>query len=272
MTMFKKYILSIVLLLSYLYSNAAASQKDNLSIKIASSEYPPYSSEHLKDFGIDNRIVKEAFALVGVKVEYDFFPSARSFKMAKTGIYDATMPWAKREGIEKYFYYSAPIIQSDTEYFYYLKDTKFKWDIQEQQYQNIKDLRVGAILGNNYGKKFQNAEKEGTIKVVRVTNEIQSLKQLLLKRVDLVSCKKRVCDYILKTKFPKNQINLIKSRIQIKHIGEYDYLLFSKKSEKSKQLKELFSKGLILLKLSKKYKQIIDDDFYNGYYFDVKKD
>ena len=54
MTMFKKYILSIVLILSYLYSNAAASQKDNLSIKIAISEYPPYSSEHLKDFGIDN--------------------------------------------------------------------------------------------------------------------------------------------------------------------------------------------------------------------------
>ena len=64
------------------------------TIRIATEEYPPYTSQNLNHFGIDAHIVSEAFKTQGITVEYHFFPGARSYKLARTGTYDATLPWA----------------------------------------------------------------------------------------------------------------------------------------------------------------------------------
>ena len=52
------------------------------TIRIATEEYPPYTSQNLNHFGIDAHIVSEAFKSQGIAVEYQFFPEARSFKLA----------------------------------------------------------------------------------------------------------------------------------------------------------------------------------------------
>lgn len=81
------------------------------TIFLAAEEYPPYTSENLKDYGITSAIVTAAFLLEGIETHYKFFPSARSYNMTRLGKMDGTLPWAKREGREKDFYYSDPVIQ-----------------------------------------------------------------------------------------------------------------------------------------------------------------
>lgn len=228
-------------------------------VKIATEEYPPYTSKNLKHNGIDCHIIREAFALEGVDVVFRFYPGARAYMMAKSGQADATVPWAKRKGREDDFYFSDALIASDTEHFYFLKGTSFDWDPTEQDYNHLKGLRIGAVISYNYGEEFQTAEESGLIHVERVSTVEQNFKKLLLGKVDLVICQNRVGMHILQTKFTKNDIKKINHHPQNSDAVEYDYLLFTKKKKTSHNFLELFNKGLKKLKSSGKYDQYLTD-------------
>ncbi len=57
-------------------------------ILIATEEFPPHTSEHMEGFGLECTIVSEAFELEEIKVEYEFYPGARSYHMALNGAVD----------------------------------------------------------------------------------------------------------------------------------------------------------------------------------------
>ncbi len=50
------------------------------SVRIANGEYAPYFSEDLKHYGVGSRIVKAAFAEVGINVDYVFRPWERGYR------------------------------------------------------------------------------------------------------------------------------------------------------------------------------------------------
>ncbi|WP_198552910.1 hypothetical protein [Psychromonas sp. Urea-02u-13] len=64
-------------------------------ILIAVGEYPPLVSKHLKYYGVTAHIIIEAFALEGVKVEYQFSHWARAFHLVKEGKADGIAPVLK---------------------------------------------------------------------------------------------------------------------------------------------------------------------------------
>jgi polar amino acid transport system substrate-binding protein len=117
------------------------------SISIATEEYPPYTSESLKDFGIDAAIVSAAFNLEGIDIHYKFLPGARSYSEARVGMLDATLPWARREGREVDFYYSDPIIEIEVEHFFFRKAEPIDWDSGNPDMGQLAGLKVGAIIG-----------------------------------------------------------------------------------------------------------------------------
>ena len=81
----KRIFLSSIFLLFVFISNSFSQE----SIRIVTGEYPPYLSKHLKYNGVGLRIIKESFALEGIKVEYSFVPWARAFRFVKNGKFDA---------------------------------------------------------------------------------------------------------------------------------------------------------------------------------------
>ncbi|MCP4355461.1 MAG: amino acid ABC transporter substrate-binding protein, partial [Proteobacteria bacterium] len=56
-----------------------------------------FTSQKLKKFGVYSDIVSKAFALEGIKVEYKFFPWARSYYTVKIGTMDGSLTWAPTE-------------------------------------------------------------------------------------------------------------------------------------------------------------------------------
>ncbi|MBU2711113.1 hypothetical protein [Zooshikella harenae] len=94
-------------------------------IKITIGEYSPYLAEELKFNGVAAHIVQEAFALVGINVEYGFFPWARSYEYAKFGRWDGTIIWVYTEERARDFYYSDPIIEGPA-VFFHLTSTSFE--------------------------------------------------------------------------------------------------------------------------------------------------
>jgi polar amino acid transport system substrate-binding protein len=235
------------------------------TIFLANEEYPPYTSESLKDYGITSAIVTAAFRLEGIKTQYQFLPSARAYYMARMGTFNGTVPWAKREGREQYFLYSDPVIEIDKEYFYSLNDTSFSWDPDTSDISDLENVKIATVTGYNYGDKLQSAEKDNQLQTIRLDSLEQGFSMLLAGRVDTVVSKKNVAEQILIMNFSEAQrIKLTSVAVSNKN-PSYDYLLISRQGKHAEYFLDAFNRGLKKLHASGEYQHLMDD-LLNGAY------
>ncbi len=253
-------IVVVFLLLSF-YINSFSEE----TIHISTEEYAPHTSKKLKHYGVDCHIVTEAFALEGITVKYNFFPGKRSFEMAQEGDVDATLPWVKREDRKKYFYYSDPIIRGGMDGFFHLKSFQFNWNCKQPNYDDLKGIDIGAIIGYNYGPSFQNAEKLGKILVERIPTIEMNFRKLLLGRIELFMSQDDVGYFILQSKFKQKDVQLITHTLEDTKQTEDYHILFSKKKKKAKYFLEAFNRGLKRLKKNSKYNQFIQESQRGDY-------
>ena len=82
------------------------------TIRITIGEWAPYLSKDLKHYGVAARIVTDSFALEGVKVEYGFFPWARSKFLAQEGEWDGSAVWIHNAERAKDFLFSDSMFKS----------------------------------------------------------------------------------------------------------------------------------------------------------------
>ncbi len=256
---------SAIYLLAALTGATAAAAEKPMTIVIATEEYPPYTSKTLKDFGVDAAIVTAAFKLEGIKTHYEFFPGARSYILAQTGTMDATLPWAKRDGREKDFHYSAPIIAVDVEKFFFLAGTLIGWDPDEPDFTRLKGLSIAGIIGHNYGEAFQDAEKRGVFKAVRLSELQQGFAMLLAGRVHAVISKEHVATPVLNERFTPGQRGKIASLPVSRAVAKFDYLLISKQSKHSRFFLDALNRGLKKIRKNGTY-QLLMDGLANGVY------
>ena len=121
------FVLAIGLALSCSVGALAQTQD---TIRLTNGEWPPFLSEHAPHHGFASHIITEAFALVGVEVEYGFFPWKRSFKLAKEGKWDGSAVWWENEERRKLFYFTDLVVPTKV-VFFHLKSTEFDWTTYE---------------------------------------------------------------------------------------------------------------------------------------------
>ncbi len=235
------------------------------TIQIATEEYPPHTSEKLKHYGVACHIVSEAFALEGIEVAYSFFPGKRAYMMAETGMVDGALPWVWRAEREDFFHYSEPITRGGMDGFYHLKSFHFKWNPDQPDYNDLRGLSIGAILGYNYGKDFQISEASGLISVERVPTIGQNLKKLLNGRIQLFMCQDDVGNYELHRSFNPQERAMITHTLENNRPTENFHLILSKKRKQSAHYLETFNRGLQKLKASGRYDQLIKDSQAGAY-------
>ncbi len=228
-------------------------------ISIASEEYSPYTSEKLKDFGIDAAIVTAAFRLQGIETRYTFLPSARAYTMARSGEVDATLPWAKRDGREKLFHYSDPVIAVDVEHFFFRKDHPLKWDSTHPDMAQLKGLSISAIIGHNYGKTFQEAEQAKIFSTQRVAYLHQGFAMLLANRVDALISKTHVAEPHLAIKFTAKERAQLTSIPVSRAPPSHDYLLISRQGKNGEYFLKAFNQGLRKLRRNGSYQRLMKD-------------
>lgn len=235
------------------------------TIFLANEEYPPYTSETLKGYGISSTIVTAAFRLEGIETQYKFLPSARAYYMTRIGEFDGAVPWAKREGREQHFFYSDPVIEVDKEYFYSLNESTLAWDRETSTITDLKNVKIATIIGYNYGDKLQKAEKNHQIQTIRLDSLEQGFSMLLAGRVDTVVSKKLVADEVLRKKFTQVQ----RAKLTLMPISNnnpsYDYLLISRQSKHAEYFLDTFNRGLKKLHADGEYQRLMDD-FLTGAY------
>ena len=136
--------------------------------------------------------------------------------------------------------------------FFHLKSTQFDWST----YEDLRKLRVGGSLGNDYGKEFNQAEAAGVINVDRAPTDEISLKKLLKGRIDVFPGGLRTTYLVVRDTFTAEETALFTHHPK-PIFEEPMYLLLSKKVPGNEQMRDRFNEGLRMLKESGKYDQIL---------------
>ncbi len=251
-------ILFLILLIS---STRAYSEE---IIRIATGEFPPYSSEKLRYYGLVSRIVTEAFALQGIKVEYGFFPWRRAFMYTRIGNWDASSFWYYHVDREKDFYHSDLIIQIK-EVFFHLKSYKFDWN----KWSDLKELNIGTTIGYTVTKILEENKKIGKFNLEKVPSDQMNLRKLLIGRIKLFPVSPEVAYSLLNRDFTPSEAMQLTYHPKPIHVGK-SCLLFVKTIQRNKRMLTLFNKGLEQLRSSGKYDQYFKD-VQAGVYDDITK-
>lgn len=253
----KKYKQLLILILLIILTTplpASASEPDNekMTIVIANGEWPPFISEHLKHYGAICHIISDAFASENVQVIYKWAPWKRAFIQTREGEYDATAGWMMTPERKQIFYYSDVIMESQ-KVFFHLKSNPFDWN----EIKDLKDLRIGTVLGYTYGAEFDQTIKDKVLSVEETTAEIHNFRKLIAGRLDIYPQELEVGYGRIKLDFPPEQAKLFthhpKPLAPTTH-----YLLFTKKNQKNRLLLERFDRGLRKLKESGKVDEYIE--------------
>ncbi len=128
-------------------SEVMAVEDDLTSIVIVTGNYPPAINEAENDNGYISRLVSDAFALEGIKVEFLFVPWARGLRMTRLGSEACIMYYAKTPAREKSFIFSEPLFEEEW-LFFHLKSTPVKW----QKLTDLSRYIIGATLSYTYSE------------------------------------------------------------------------------------------------------------------------
>jgi polar amino acid transport system substrate-binding protein len=237
---------------------SAAAQAQN-SIRLTNGEWQPYLSKDVPHHGIASHIISESFALVGVEVEYGFFPWSRAMKLAKEGTWDGSAVWSESEERLANFFFSDPVIDSSW-VFFHLKDQAFDW----VGYEDLANLKVGGTVEYYYSDDFEAAEAAGAFSTIRGRSDEVGLENLLRGRIDVFPGELMVTYTQIRDTFAPDQASLFvhhPKRIVDKPLA----LLFSRKVEGSEDMRDRFNEGLALLRESGRYDQIFADAMAGKY-------
>lgn len=237
-----KYLAGALLALSM----SSITYSDTIQFDIG--EWPPYTSKSDPNSKVVETVIKEAMEHAGHKVKYSYYPWKRSYENVVEGTSAGTFPWFSNQEREQMFHLSTEVMKNK-EVFFYNKASKFDWET----YEDLKKYNIGGTVGYSSVKLL---ESEG-LKLSVVAKEENNFKKLQAGRIDAVPAGYHVGLKLISKHLKKNALDTI--GIHPKPLTEAGmFILFSKKRPKSKQYAEDFKKGLMHLKESGRYDEIMN--------------
>ena len=212
-------------------------------IRISNGDWAPFMSPNLPHYGFVSRMVTEAFRLEGVTVQYEFFPWARAYLVAKQGTFDASISWYWNAERAQDFLFSEPIFV-ETQVLFHLRERPVPW----KRLPELQGKRIGATLGYTYGEEFQKLESQKLLLVERTGSDEQNLRKLLADRLDAVVISKAVGERLVRSLGDAGSAR-IAINDQPVNSGPL-HLIFPKAKPQSAQWLNPFNRGLARLKAS----------------------
>ncbi|MGF1740380.1 transporter substrate-binding domain-containing protein [Vibrio profundum] len=223
---------------------------DNNTITIATIDVPPLTP--YKN-GLVSEIVRQAFKLENIHVEYHLYPLTRipwALEKNKECAAIGTTRWFAKTNIEisvQHVYYGRASL-------FYLKEN-FPNGFDFNQLDEIKQYRIGTYLGGALDKFFVN---NGFINNIQLVPSLhQNMKKLILGRIDFVATLLYPTLKFIEAEYPNyiDEINYAKTPLFIGQLG----IIFT---PRCKEMKERFTKGFYNLRQSGEYRKIIESHFH----------
>lgn len=229
-------------------------------ITIATGEFPPWSGAQLPNHGYVNHIIAEAFASQGVAVTFVYQPWKRAFEEARRGQYDATSFWYANAEREATMLLSDPVIRNRTVFFQRADMPPIRW----QTLADLAPYRLSTTVGFTYSEAFLDAIAIGTLQAMAVTTDIQNLKLLMARRVDLFATDE-MTGYSMAAEL---QVDPRKLRVVEPALREMQgHLMISKIHPDAARLLAIFNRGLQTIIASGRYRQIVSRIDNSSFYY-----
>lgn len=218
------------------------------TITLAIGEWQPFTSEIEENSKMLEILVREAFAIEGVNVIYEYYPWKRSYMYTEQGMVDGTFPWIKTDEREvKFIYHEEPLIIEETLLFH-LETLDFHWD----DFNDLEDYLIGGTIGY---ADTQLLESFGlTVEAER--NEYLNFQKLVLGRIDIYPAAKSIAFHLLNKSFDETEKGSLTYHPKPLYEVEY-YVLFSKARSKAQYYSDLLDSGLRYLKRIGRYDEIL---------------
>nr|WP_315396078.1 hypothetical protein [uncultured Duganella sp.] len=235
-------------LLSVLSAPFAAEPEE--SVTLSGGEWPPFISEGLPGNGPVARVVTEAFALEGVKVNYLFRPWNRAYAEAVNGVTHGTLVWSlsgKETDRTRRFHASAVLFYGQS-VFFHRKNFPFTWRGE----RTLAGLRMGGTAGYEYffdRSALLNIDKSAS-------SDAQNFHKLLGGRFDVFPLNLDVGLSLMRTELSPEQASTLTWDPRPYNIAHY-HILFNRKNPANQRYVALFDRGLKKLRDSGKYGQIM---------------
>ncbi len=222
------------------------------TIRLANGYWPPYNGSDLPHGGCDSWVIEEAFALQGIKVEYDYFPWVRSLSLSKNGDWDGTPAWADSPEFRKQYFISAEPTTIQEWVFFYRKDQPFIW----QTLEDLAGKRVGLTTGYVYSDAFDGLKQKETVTFIESSSDAANLEMLLAGRIDVFAMERNVGHYLIQTLFDEEtQALLVASPNSFSQFNTH--LLLSRAIPKNEERMAAFNLGMQQLRGSGRYAEIM---------------
>ncbi|WP_372998276.1 substrate-binding periplasmic protein [Marinobacter sp.] len=243
--------LLFALILPLVLAGHSASRAE--TIRITTGHWPPYLSEKRPDGGFLAQIIREAFALEDMSVEFSFFPWSRALALVRSGKYQASAVWSCTSERKREFLYSAPILPYHY-VFYHRKDMTFDWEALS----DLRGMDVGLTQDYSYGKTLRGAIDSGHVNADVTTSDLANFRKLLLQRIDLFPMDPVVGEAMIAEQLGPDARAQLTFHPRPLRSALY-HLPFSREDPEAGRLKRAFDRGLARLRESGRYQEIIEN-------------
>ena len=246
-----KMLKGIIRSLTFVFVIFLPTQSQSIDVvRLTNGDWPPYLTSKAPPYGSASQVVSEAFKLVGIEVQYGFFPAKRALEYAQKGDWDGSIAWIKTAERESIFYYSEQPVLKPKRVIFHLKTTPFGWE----KIKDLEEWRIGTTIGYSYGEEFDNNNWLNRYPVAR--DEL-SIKKLIKGRIDIVPMEKEVAKTLMKSILTPEEMELVTYHPREISHSDY-YLIISKSNKQGARLIRKFNKGLQLLRESGRYSLIMN--------------
>ncbi|AZZ96669.1 transporter substrate-binding domain-containing protein [Pseudoalteromonas sp. R3] len=152
------------------------------TVHITTGQWPPYVDRHREDQGCTAQLIRDAFALHGIRVRFVFMPWQRAYEEGKKAEFIGSAYWYYNEKRASEYIYTSYPITSEVSHFYHLDTLAFEFN----SYADLKPYRLLLNKGLTYPDKLRQAIKEHEIEVMEATYTTKNLQFLLRQRTDII--------------------------------------------------------------------------------------
>lgn len=243
------YIISLIFILLFSFSNQSIAGQ----VRFATLEWPPFTSEELKDQGIYAYIAKEAFKNMGHELVLEFYPWSRAVRLGQNDPkYAGYFPKYYDKSLEENFLFSDPIGSSIIG-FVELKSKPIAWN-------NLKDLkpyRIGTVRGYVNTEQIDEMFSKQQLNDKPAVSDLINLKKLMANHLDIAIIDNTVLDYLLHT---NEDISKSKEKFHFnqKILENKEIFLCFKKTTEGKKWHKIFNEGLKKVNIKKVTEEYIN--------------
>lgn len=218
------------------------------AVHFAIGDWEPLTSSTHAEKRTLERVVREAYALMGVKVEFSYYPWTRSALMVERGEADGTFPWNLTPDRRARFVAHKTSLLTSPSVFFHIKGTSFDW----QTLEDLKKYRVGVTQGY----KEESLYRDLGIAAEVVASEESNFHKLLLGRIDVYMTTQIVGYEMIANLFPPDERARFTHHPKVASTSEF-FVLFSKQRPSSVEYARLLDEGLRKLHASGAYRRIM---------------